>query len=319
MTAGNDLGAAVLRREVVDGDDRREAVRRPRARHRIEAVVVVDGLWRFAWMDADGLARRQQVARPQEAVEDREHARVLDDVLEHAAAPDQRVDALGTEAFKGVATVMALEVGRQPFAHAPERVGGEELAEQRVALGVELVEMGLHVHASDSGGGGARILADPMARPCSCRSALRCATAREGERHVRSCRLHRDPGPLGSDAARRRCHHVRRGEPDLGRAGRARATGRRGPARRGPRARRSHRGARPQPSLVPRADVGLRPGRHGERRRQLPARAARDRLRHQRCQGALAVRRAGVRRGSREAARPPARGRAGDPHRRCRR
>ena len=47
--------------------------------------------------------------------------------------------------------------------------------------------------------------------------------------------------------------------------------------------------------VVPGADPGLRPGRHGERRRQLPARAARDRLRDQRREGAAAVRRAGVR------------------------
>ena len=47
---------------------------------------------------------------------------------------------------------------------------------------------------------------------------------------------------------------------------------------------------------MPGADAGLRPGRHRQRRRQLPARAARDRLRDQRREGTAAVRRAGVRR-----------------------
>ncbi|MGZ3428513.1 MAG: hypothetical protein ACXVCV_17795 [Polyangia bacterium] len=80
------------------------------------------------------------------------------------------MDALGTEALKCVATVMAIEVRRKPVAHAPERVGGEELANQGVALVVELFEMGLHVHARGSDGGGASILADPIGTPTRART-----------------------------------------------------------------------------------------------------------------------------------------------------
>ena len=146
MAAGDDLRAPVLRREIVDGDDRGVAVRRPWPRHGVEAVVMVDGLRCLAWMDADRLARGEQVARPQDAVEEREHAHVLGNLLEHAAAPDEGIDALGAQALEGIAAGVRVQVGRQPLAHAPQRGGGEEFADQRVALPIEFLETGLHVH-----------------------------------------------------------------------------------------------------------------------------------------------------------------------------
>src|SRR4029079_11985187 len=51
-----------------------------------------------------------------------------------------------------VAAGVGVEMGSEPVADAPERIGRQELADQGVALRIELVEMGLHVHARDAGG-----------------------------------------------------------------------------------------------------------------------------------------------------------------------
>src|SRR3546814_11892136 len=94
MAARQQFGATVLGRECIDSDDRRHADRRPWPRNPIELIVIVDWLRRLARTDTDRLARRQQITRLQQAVEQRKHARVLGDALEDRTARDKRADTL---------------------------------------------------------------------------------------------------------------------------------------------------------------------------------------------------------------------------------
>src|SRR3546814_16017612 len=67
--------------------------------------------------DTDRLARRQQITRLQQAVEQRKHARVLGDALEDRTARDQRVDTLRAAALEIVSAAVTLEMRRQRFAY----------------------------------------------------------------------------------------------------------------------------------------------------------------------------------------------------------
>ena len=70
---------------------------------------------RLAGMDADRLARGEQVAGLQQCIDELEHGRVLGGVLEHGPASDQGIDPLRPLPFEVLASMNAkIEVGLQP-------------------------------------------------------------------------------------------------------------------------------------------------------------------------------------------------------------
>ncbi len=69
----------------------------------VERIVAVERLRRLARVDADRLGGGQQKIRQQEALAQREDARIEHDVPEHPRPRHQRGDALGARAFEVVA------------------------------------------------------------------------------------------------------------------------------------------------------------------------------------------------------------------------
>src|SRR3546814_5440828 len=115
MAARQQFGATVLGRECIDSDDRRHADRRPWPRNPLELIVIVDWLRLLARTDTDRLARRQQITRLPQAVEQRNHARVLRDALADRTPRTPRVDTLRAAAPAIVGAAVAPEVRLQHF------------------------------------------------------------------------------------------------------------------------------------------------------------------------------------------------------------
>ena len=80
---GDDVGGAVLRREIVDRPDRVHAHRGTRAGDPVEGVVGVEGLRGLAGPDPDRLAGREEIAGLEELVAEGEDPRVRDEIREH--------------------------------------------------------------------------------------------------------------------------------------------------------------------------------------------------------------------------------------------
>jgi hypothetical protein len=99
-------------------------------------------------MDLDRKARGEPVVRGQQAVEHREHVRVLDDARDGRRLGEQRVDALGMEAFEIVPPHQApLEPGRERRLDLVDLAGREEIRDDGVAVaadGVGGLFRGLH-------------------------------------------------------------------------------------------------------------------------------------------------------------------------------
>src|SRR3546814_17814876 len=84
--------------------------------------------------DTDRLARRHQITRLQQAVEQRKHARVLGDALEDRTARDQRVDTLRAAALEIVAAAVTLEMRRQRFAYRMQIGRHQKIINDAVAV-----------------------------------------------------------------------------------------------------------------------------------------------------------------------------------------
>ncbi len=135
MAAADHLGAAARRREVVQRPDRRDAHRGTGPRQGVERVVVVHGLGRLAGVDADRLARGQQVAGLQQRIDKFQHGRVLGGALEYVPAPDEGVDALRPLPLEVVAPLDAkVEVRLQLHAQGLDLGGAQHVPEDDETL-----------------------------------------------------------------------------------------------------------------------------------------------------------------------------------------
>lgn len=130
VAAGDHHGGAVVLREVVDRPDRRRAERAARSRPGVEAVVVVQRLRRLAGQDVDRLELRQQVVGLEDAIEEPEDERVLDQRVAREGLLDHPVETPGGEGLEVVASRRVREarrdvgpdlldfgVGQKPFDH----------------------------------------------------------------------------------------------------------------------------------------------------------------------------------------------------------
>ncbi len=109
---------------------------------RVERVVVVHGLGRLAGMDADRLARAQQVAGLQQRIDELQHGGVLGGALEYGPAPDKGVDALGPFPFEVVASLNAeIEVRLQCCAQGLDLGSTQQVPENHETLLVVAAEV----------------------------------------------------------------------------------------------------------------------------------------------------------------------------------
>ena len=141
VAARNHLGAAVGLGEGVHRRNQGVADRGARAGQPVEAVVGVQALGGLAGVDLDRLGGGQQIARLQQPIQDRQHTRLFDQVLEHLGARHQGVDPLGLEPLEVVATMMAVLKGGQALPHRCDGVRAHEVRDHGKALCQDLVRV----------------------------------------------------------------------------------------------------------------------------------------------------------------------------------
>src|SRR5678815_5468900 len=146
MAARHDVGGAVLRREGIHRHDRRQRHHRARSWDGVEGVVGVKRLRRLVRLDPDRLAGGEQIAGQQIVIAERQHPGIQRDLPEHAAARDQRVDALGAEALEVVPPAVRPEIEAEHATHFGQRGRIEEIGDDRVPLGVDACDVCRDLH-----------------------------------------------------------------------------------------------------------------------------------------------------------------------------
>ena len=94
----------------------------------------MEGLRRFAGVDADGLGRGEQEIGQEEVLAQGHDSGVEHDVPKHAGARHQGVDALGAQAFKVVAPGVGFQVEREHAAGLCELLRAQEIFNDGVTV-----------------------------------------------------------------------------------------------------------------------------------------------------------------------------------------
>jgi hypothetical protein len=138
----DDLGRAVVAGERVDRPDRADAEGSARSRDLVEAVVEVERLAGLAGIELDGEVRREQVVGREQPVQDRQDARVLDQLGDDRRLGQERVDPLGVEALEVVpAAQCPAQVRRELRFDAVDLLWGEQTRDDDIALLVQVLQV----------------------------------------------------------------------------------------------------------------------------------------------------------------------------------
>ena len=162
VASRDDPRRAVADRVRVQRDHDGGPERRPRPWPLDVPVVVVQRLRPPARVDHDGVEGRELVSRVEEVVVEREHARQDREPVEDVCLVEERVDSIRAVAFEGVAAGQGF--GPAEAVDLGSRVRGfggrEEIGEDHVAVGEDVVDVGAESGVCGEGLGGAEFGVD---------------------------------------------------------------------------------------------------------------------------------------------------------------